>query len=143
MNISDIAKKTDLSTKTIRFYEDKGIISSPQRASNGYRRYNESHIAELNLIRRARLVGFTLDEAKALLGLSRDPQRKSADVKEKALEKLVEIDHKIAELQQMKHTLETLTNQCPGNEGAVCPIIEGLQNPLFASSSCCDKKHLD
>ncbi|OAN18688.1 heavy metal-responsive transcriptional regulator [Photobacterium jeanii] len=140
MNISEIAKQTDLTTKTIRFYEDKGIISAPQRASNGYRRYNQTHVAELNLIRRSRMVGFNLEECKALLALSRDPERKSADVKEKAQEKLAEIDHKIAELQHMKLTLETLTEQCPGNEGSACPIIEGLQGDSF-QSSCCKKSH--
>lgn len=126
MNISEVAKKTGLTTKTIRFYEDKGIISSPLRASNGYRHYSETNIDELQLIRRSRLVGFTLDECRELLAFSRDPLRKSADVKAKAEQKLSEIDDKIAELLEMKNTLEALTKQCPGNDNASCPIIEGL-----------------
>ncbi|CAG21195.1 hypothetical SoxR, transcriptional regulators [Photobacterium profundum SS9] len=126
MNISNVATKTGLTTKTIRFYEGKGIITVPERSSNGYRLYGEKHVAELNLIRRSRLVGFSLEECGELLALSRDPKRKSADVKLKAQEKLIEIDHKIEELLKMKKTLETLTKQCPGNEGAACPIIEGL-----------------
>ncbi|HIF9543512.1 TPA: Cu(I)-responsive transcriptional regulator [Photobacterium damselae] len=128
MNISDIAKKTDLTTKTIRFYEDKGIITPPMRADNGYRYYNDGHLAELLLIKRSRLVGFSLEECRELLALSRDPNRRSADVKQKAIAKLKDIDYKISELIQMKHTLETLTKQCPGNEHSCCPIIEGLSN---------------
>ncbi|MGF1716949.1 Cu(I)-responsive transcriptional regulator [Photobacterium chitinilyticum] len=126
MNISDVAKQTGLTAKTIRFYEDKGIITAPSRASNGYRRYSQNNINELQLIRRSRLVGFTLDECRDLLDFSRDPQRRSADVKAKAEKKLTDIDDKIAELIEMKATLEALTKQCPGNDSAQCPIIEGL-----------------
>ncbi|PSW13942.1 Cu(I)-responsive transcriptional regulator [Photobacterium sanctipauli] len=126
MNISEVAKLTGLTAKTIRFYEDKCVISPPFRAENGYRQYSEKHIDELHLIRRSRLVGFTLDESKELLDFSRDPKRRSADVKAKAEQKLVEIDEKIKELLEMKQTLEVLTKQCPGDEGANCPIIEGL-----------------
>lgn len=126
MNISDIAQLTGLTTKTIRFYEEKGVISPPCRAANGYRQYHAKHVDELHLIRRSRLVGFTLDESRELLAFSRDPDRRSADVKLKAEQKLLEIDEKINELQQMKQTLEALTKQCPGDEGACCPIIEGL-----------------
>ncbi len=94
VNISDVAKQTGLTAKTIRFYEAKGIITAPSRASNGYRRYSQNNINELQLIRRSRLVGFTLDECRDLLDFSRDPQRRSADVKAKAEQKLTEIDDK-------------------------------------------------
>ncbi|MGF1703640.1 Cu(I)-responsive transcriptional regulator [Photobacterium makurazakiensis] len=126
MNISEVAKLTGLTAKTIRFYEDKEAISPPSRAENGYRQYSQKHVDELHLIRRSRLVGFTLDESRELLDFSRDPKRRSADVKVKAEQKILEIDEKINELRQMKQTLEVLTKQCPGDEGAECPIIEGL-----------------
>ncbi|KLV09307.1 transcriptional regulator [Photobacterium aquae] len=126
MNISEVAQLTGLTAKTIRFYEDKGIISPPQRAANGYRLYGDRHVNELLLVRRSRLVGFTLDESRELLAFSRDPQRRSADVKAKAEQKLHEIDAKINELVEMKQTLATLVNLCPGDDGAECPIIEGL-----------------
>ncbi|MEJ2762813.1 Cu(I)-responsive transcriptional regulator [Photobacterium sp. MCCC 1A19761] len=126
MNISEVAAKTGLNTKTIRFYEEKGVITPPSRASNGYRRYGDRQQNELLLIRRARLVGFSLDECRELLAFSRDPARRSADVKAKAEQKLAEIDGKIQELLEMKATLTTLTEQCPGDSGAQCPIIEGL-----------------
>lgn len=126
MNISEIAKQTGLTAKTIRFYEDKQLITNPQRKTNGYRSYGDKQLAELLLIKRSRMVGFSLDECRELLALSCDPERKSADVKKKAQAKLEEIDHKISELLQMKHTLEALTKQCPGNDHSRCPIIEGL-----------------
>ncbi|KLV05345.1 MULTISPECIES: Cu(I)-responsive transcriptional regulator [Photobacterium] len=126
MNISEVAQRTGLTTKTIRFYEDKGVISPPLRAENGYRQYSRRHLDELLLIRRSRLVGFTLEESRELLEFSRDPHRRSADVKAKAEQKLLEIDGKIRELLEMKQTLEALTKQCPGDEGARCPIIDGL-----------------
>ncbi|WP_434359364.1 Cu(I)-responsive transcriptional regulator [Parasalinivibrio latis] len=138
MKINDVAKQTGLSSKTIRFYEGKGIISEPARQDNGYRLYGQKHINELMLIKRARLVGFSLEESGELLALSRDPSRRSADVKEKAISKLQEIEEKISELQAMKTTLEALTSSCPGDDGAQCPIIEALSSDeLVTGTGCC------
>ncbi len=94
MKIQQVAEKTGLTSKTIRFYEQKGLITPPHRADNGYRDYSKQHVSELQMIRRARLVGFTLDESADLLALSRDPSLRSADVKARAESKLVEIDEK-------------------------------------------------
>ncbi len=126
INISEVAEKTGLTAKTIRFYEAKGVISPAPRGANGYRYYNQNHIAELLLIKRSRMIGFSLDECRELLALSTDTGRQSRDVKEKAQQKLKEIDNKINELLQMKKTLEALTAQCPGDKTAKCPILEGL-----------------
>ncbi len=126
MNISDVASRTGLTTKTIRFYEQRGLISAPERAANGYRFYKDNQVAELLLIKRAKLIGFSLEESRALLALSRDPKRSSAEVKQHALGKLAEIDEKIAELEAMKMTLGALTQQCPGDNSAQCPILHAL-----------------
>ncbi|TCP93512.1 MerR family transcriptional regulator [Cricetibacter osteomyelitidis] len=126
MNIAEIAKQTELSAKTIRFYEEKGLITPPDRAANGYRQYNQSHINELNLLHQARLVGFSLPEAKDLMELYRDPHRRSADVKKRTLEKIAEIDRQIEKLKTMKQQLIELADQCPGDESCCCPIINGL-----------------
>ncbi|WP_325893558.1 Cu(I)-responsive transcriptional regulator [Grimontia sp. NTOU-MAR1] len=128
MKINEIAKATGLTPKTIRFYEQKGIISEPARLENGYRAYGQKHINELQMIRRSRLVGFSLEECQTLLGMSRNPNRRSADVKQKALEKIAEIDDKIKELQAMKKSLKSLASTCPGNDSACCPIIEALSS---------------
>jgi MerR family copper efflux transcriptional regulator len=75
MKISDVAKKTGLTSKAIRFYEEKKLVTAPLRTENGYRSYTAKHIEELMLLRQARQVGFTLDECRELLTLFHDPAR--------------------------------------------------------------------
>ncbi|MBH3016750.1 Cu(I)-responsive transcriptional regulator [Serratia ureilytica] len=126
MNISDVAKKTGLTSKTIRFYEEKALITSPIRSDNGYRHYSAKHVDELTLLRQARQVGFNLDECRELVALFNDPARHSADVKARTLQKVAEIEKHISELGNMRQRLLTLAEQCPGDEGAECPIINNL-----------------
>ncbi|ALE94810.1 MULTISPECIES: Cu(I)-responsive transcriptional regulator [Serratia] len=126
MNISDVAKKTGLTSKTIRFYEEKALITAPIRSDNGYRHYSARHVEELTLLRQARQVGFNLDECRELVALFNDPARHSADVKARTLQKVAEIDRHISELGEMRQRLVTLADQCPGDEGAECPIINNL-----------------
>ncbi|PVZ87300.1 Cu(I)-responsive transcriptional regulator [Serratia sp. S1B] len=126
MNISDVAKKTGLTSKAIRFYEEKGLVTAPIRTDNGYRSYSTKHIEELTLLRQARLVGFTLDECRELVTLFNDPARHSADVKARTLQKVADIERHIGELEEMRQRLLALAEQCPGNEGADCPIINNL-----------------
>jgi MerR family copper efflux transcriptional regulator len=126
MNISDVAKKTGLTSKAIRFYEEKGLVTAPIRTDNGYRSYSAKHIDELTLLRQARQVGFNLDECRELVALFNDPARHSADVKARTLQKVAEIEKHIGELGEMRQRLLTLAEQCPGDEGADCPIINNL-----------------
>ena len=126
MNISDVAKKTGLTSKTIRFYEEKALITAPIRSDNGYRHYSARHVEELTLLRQARQVGFNLDECRELVALFNDPARHSADVKARTLQKVAEIDRHISELGEMRQRLVTLADQCPGDDGAECPIINNL-----------------
>ncbi len=95
MNISDVAKKTGLTSKAIRFYEEKGLVTPPLRSENGYRSYTKLHIDELTLLRQARQVGFNLEECGELVNLFNDPKRHSADVKKRTLEKVAEIERHI------------------------------------------------
>lgn len=139
MKINEVARITGLTPKTIRFYEQKGIITEPYRRDNGYREYAELHINELQMIKRSRLVGFSLDECKVLLDMSQDPLRRSADVKQKVRCKIVEIDEQINELKQMKATLKSLMHACPGDDNANCPIIDALSFPLSPTSGGCKK----
>lgn len=126
MNISDVAKKTGLTSKTIRFYEEKALITAPIRSDNGYRHYSARHVEELTLLRQARQVGFNLDECRELVALFNDPARHSADVKARTLQKVAEIERHISELGEMRQRLLMLAEQCPGDEGAECPIINNL-----------------
>ncbi|MDR3432586.1 MAG: Cu(I)-responsive transcriptional regulator [Rouxiella aceris] len=130
MNISDVAKKTGLTSKAIRFYEEKGLVTAPMRSDNGYRSYAPRHIEELTLLRQARQVGFTLDECQELVALFNNPQRHSADVKARTLQKAQEIALHIEELKTMRERLLALAEACPGDDGAFCPIIDNL-------SGCC------
>lgn len=132
MNISDVAKKTGLTSKTIRFYEEKALITAPIRSDNGYRHYSARHVEELTLLRQARQVGFNLDECRELVALFNDPARHSADVKARTLQKVAEIERHISELGDMRQRLLGLAEQCPGDEGAECPIINNL-------AGCCQR----
>lgn len=144
MNISDVAKQTGLTAKTLRFYEDKGLVM-PMRQDNGYRFYNAKHVEELTLLRQARQVGFTLEECAELLALFRNPARHSADVKAKTEQKIAQLEQQIADLQQMRTTLHALVEACPGNEEADCPIISGLSGACHATAphveTTCKKAH--
>ncbi|CAM2949272.1 MULTISPECIES: Cu(I)-responsive transcriptional regulator [Vibrio] len=126
MNIGSVAKLTGLSSKSIRLYEDKGVISSPNRSEAGYREYSEQHIQELNLVSRAKNAGFSLAECKEFVELAHNPERKSREVKAKAQEKLKEVEVKIRQLKEIEKQLKSWVNACPGDEGSDCPIIEDL-----------------
>lgn len=128
VNISQVSKLTQLSAKSIRLYEEKGLISPPQRSDNGYRRYTQRHIDQLTMVVRAKRVGFTLDECKTLVNLADDPNTTSADVKKRAEEKLKEVTLKWQELTLIKKQLEDWVHACPGDAGHHCPIIDDLKS---------------
>lgn len=128
MNISQVAKATQLSSKSIRLYEEKGLISTPLRSVNGYRQYSHSHIEELLVIARAKRVGFTLEECKALVHLANNSETTSAEVKRRAEEKLAEVKIKLAELTVIKTQLEKWVADCPGDSGNACPIMDDLKS---------------
>ncbi|WJY14008.1 Cu(I)-responsive transcriptional regulator [Pectobacteriaceae bacterium CE90] len=130
MNISDVAKKTSLSSKTIRFYEEKGLLTAPLRCENGYRSYDAHHVEELTLLRQARQVGFSLEECRELVTLFNDPMRHSADVKARTLQKVRDIEAQIEELKHMRQRLMAMADECPGDNNAECPIMSHL-------SGCC------
>ncbi|WP_394247519.1 Cu(I)-responsive transcriptional regulator [Vibrio profundi] len=126
MNISEVVELTQLSAKSIRLYEDKGVISSPLRSVNGYRIYGPKQLKELSVVARARRAGFSLDECRALVELADNPCRESAAVKAKAQKKLDEVNKKIADLMSIKSTLEEWVEKCPGDSSSDCPIIDSL-----------------
>ncbi|EXU75367.1 MULTISPECIES: Cu(I)-responsive transcriptional regulator [Erwinia] len=126
MNISDVARKTGLTAKAIRFYEQKGLVTPPLRSENGYRSYTAKHLEELTLLRQARQVGFNLEECREMVLLFNNPRRHSADVKVRTLKKVAEIEAHIQELTLMRQRLLALAESCPGDESADCPIINQL-----------------
>ena len=129
MNIGHTAERTGLPAKTIRYYEEIGLVR-PQRAANGYRDYGEADLHRLGFLQRARSLGFTIDECRLLLSLYDDTHRASADVKAIAVAKIGEIDRKIAELKSLKSTLGTLADHCHGDDRPDCPIINDLAGKM-------------
>ncbi len=125
MSIGTVAAKSGLPAKTIRYYEDIGLLTPPRR-DNGYRSYREQELHKLKFLHRARSLGFTIDEFRQLLSLYEDESRASSDVKALARQHLKEVDAKILELQGMKSTLETLNKSCRGDHRPDCPIIDDL-----------------
>jgi Cu(I)-responsive transcriptional regulator len=126
VNIGEAAKRSGLPTKTIRFYEDIGLVRAAGRDPNGYRRYTGHEVNLLRFVHRARSLGFTVEECRELLALYGDRGRASADVKAIALARIRDIERKIEELQVMKATLEHLAERCHGDERPECPILADL-----------------
>ncbi len=125
MNIGTVSRVSGLPAKTIRYYEDIGLLK-PDRAENGYRDYTTADMHRLHFLRRARSLGFTVEECRQLLSLYSDKARESADVKAIAKARLHDMDRKIAELTSLRNTLRHLVENCHGDSRPDCPIIEGL-----------------
>ncbi|KIC46741.1 transcriptional regulator [Ruegeria sp. ANG-S4] len=125
MNIGDVAENTGLPAKTIRYYEDIGLIK-PMRDGNGYRRFRDQDVHKLNFLGRARALGFTIEDCRTLLALYEDETRASADVKRVAREHLTQIEAKIADLNAMRGTLSHLIDACAGDDRPDCPILKDL-----------------
>lgn len=125
MNIGQAADRTGLPAKTIRYYEEIGLVQADRRA-NGYRDYGETEIEKLRFVGHARNLGFTIEECRGLLDLYEDKGRASADVKSIAKEHLADIDRKIEELNAMRSTLARLVKACRGDNRPDCPILENL-----------------
>lgn len=125
MNIGDVATLSGLPAKTIRYYEDIGLVK-PLRSSNGYRTFRESDAHKLAFLGRARALGFSIEDCRNLMALYEDDQRASAEVKEIAEDHLERIDHKIAELKEMRATLAHLVDACAGDHRPDCPILADL-----------------
>ena len=126
MNIGDVAERSGLPPKTIRYYEDIGLVT-PQRSSNGYRSFRESDLHKLTFLGRARSLGFSIEDCRALLALYEDETRASGDVKRIAKEHLTRIDRKIEELSAMRSTLSHLVHACAGDDRPNCPILKELE----------------
>jgi Cu(I)-responsive transcriptional regulator len=126
MNISEAAQRCNLPAKTLRYYEDIGLVVPSGRRSNGYRDYDEGDVHRLGFVQRARSLGFSVEQCRELLALYNDPTRASADVKAVATEHVVLIEEKIEELQAMKRTLGHLIERCHGDHRPECPILDEL-----------------
>jgi Cu(I)-responsive transcriptional regulator len=123
MRIGTVAERSGVPAKTIRYYEEVGLIGAADRTASGYRDYDHN---DVETIQRARSLGFSVNEVASLLALWRDRQRASAQVKKLASDHVARIDLKIAELQSMRDTLVDLIERCHGDHRPDCPILKDL-----------------
>lgn len=132
MNIGDVAKAAGVPAKTIRYYEDIGLIR-PLRSGNGYRTFRETDLHKLAFLGRARALGFSIADCRNLLALYEDDTRSSGEVKQIARGHLKEIEQKIRDLTEMRQTLASLVDACAGDHRPDCPILESLSDPKLQS----------
>ena len=126
MNIGQAAKISGLTVKTVRYYDNIGLVKAYQNSENQYRVYSKNDIATLQFIGRARRFGFSIEECRELLSLYQDKNRPSREVKELTLEKLAKIDNKLDELRNLRNQLYHLSKSCSGDDRPDCPILDAL-----------------
>jgi Cu(I)-responsive transcriptional regulator len=125
MNVGAAARRSGLPAKTVRYYEEIGLIR-PERAGNGYRSYSHDDVHRLAFLARARKLGFSIDDCRQLMALYQDRSRASQDVRAIATAHVTAIEEKIRELQSMRATLQKLVHACHGDERPNCPILEEM-----------------
>ncbi|WP_307727504.1 MULTISPECIES: Cu(I)-responsive transcriptional regulator [unclassified Massilia] len=126
LNIGDAARASGVSAKMIRHYESIGLIGAARRTEAGYRVYTGQDVRVLQFVHRGRALGFSLDQIRDLLALWQDKGRASADVRALAQTHIDELNRKIAEMEAMRRTLESLAASCHGDARSDCPILDDL-----------------
>lgn len=126
ITIGKLAEATGTKVETIRYYEQIGILEEPARTSGNYRAYSPDHLARLSFIRRARDLGFTLDEVRALIGLADRKGQSCRDVDTIARAHLADVDRKIADLKALKRQLTKVVDSCGRGVVDDCKILEAL-----------------
>lgn len=129
MNIGQAAAASGITAKMIRYYESIALIPPGRRSDAGYRIYSDDDLHVLRFVKRARSLGFSLEQIGELLSLWQNKARASADVKTIALGHVAELNQRIAELTDMRDTLQTLAGCCHGNDRPDCPILQSLAAP--------------
>jgi MerR family transcriptional regulator, copper efflux regulator len=125
-NIGEAATRSGLSAKMVRYYESLGLLPKIGRTDSGYRQYTDKEVHTLRFIRRARDLGFSMSEISELLKLWQDRRRASANVKKIAMAHVDDLNRRIKEMAEMKHTLERLAQCCHGDHRPDCPILDEL-----------------
>ena len=129
--IGAVARGAGVGIDTIRYYEREGLLPAPRRRASGYRDYDRGAIDRLKFIRRAKALGFTLEDIRELLSLSVDHERGVRNVKQRAEERLAKLLRRIRELQRMQRGLKHLIEACPGHgDPNACPILHALTEDI-------------
>jgi Cu(I)-responsive transcriptional regulator len=132
MSIGEAAQAAGVTAKMIRHYEGLGLIAEASRTDAGYRQYTERDVTVLHFIRQSRSMGFSIKQIAQLLGMWADTNRQSREVKDLAREHIAELDRKMAEMAQMKASLERIAAGCQGDDQAHCPILSQLSGDAAA-----------
>jgi len=129
LTIGELAEQAGVGVETIRFYEREGLLAEPPRAPSGHRQYPERELTRLLFIRRAKELGFTLAETRELLELRATRGARCGRVKQRAEEKIADIERRVRTLQRMKRVLRKLHAACDGEQVPIadCPILEALE----------------
>jgi len=125
-NIGEAARRSGVSAKMVRHYESLGLLPAVQRTDAGYRQYGDSEVHTLRFIRRARDLGFSMDEIAQLLKLWQNRRRSSAEVRRIASRHIEDLSRKLAEMEAMRRTLQHLVHCCHGDDRPDCPILDEL-----------------
>ena len=144
-SIGALPRQSEVAIDTIRFYEREGLLPAPGRRASGYREYDGDAVARVRFIRRAKDLGFTLDEIRELLALETDRDNGVEGVKRRASQRLQELNERIRQLTAMRDALAQLVDECPGcGEPQSCPILSTLHGeqaqedvPAASVRSCC------
>lgn len=128
--IGALSGRTGVNIETARYYEKIGLVPPPARTEGGHRAYEEAHVARLTFIRRARELGFTLDEVRSLLRLVDGGHAHTcSDVQAVAVAHLEDVRKKIRDLKRLERTLGGIVSRCEGGTVPECPIVEALFKP--------------
>ena len=135
LKIGEVAKQSEVGIETIRYYEREGLLSEPQRRPSGYRQYDQSVVARLQFIRRTKELGFKLGEIKELLALWFDAETRCEHIRQRAEQKVLDIDDKIRSLQKMKRSLKKVIGECETRDSlGDCPLLEGIDHGVRGSA---------
>ena len=126
LTIGQASARSGLPAKTIRFYEEIGLVEPAHRRDNGYRDYGVNDVENLRFINRARKLGFPLKDIGNLLTLWHDSNRSSAEVKKLAESHIAALDDRIEEMMTVRRVLQDLSHRCHGDDRPECPIIDDL-----------------
>ncbi|ART56544.1 Cu(I)-responsive transcriptional regulator [Acidovorax carolinensis] len=124
--IGEAARRAGVSARMVRHYESLGLLPPVGRTDSGYRQYTEADVHALRFVGRARTLGFSMEEIRELLGLWQDKSRASGNVKRIAQAHIDDLGERIAAMQAMQRTLQTLVSCCQGNDRPNCPILDDL-----------------
>ncbi len=141
MNIGQASNASGVSAKMIRYYESIDLIPRSARRESGYRDYGPGDVHRLGFIRRARDLGFSIEQIRDLLRLWSDGHRSSAEVKAIALQHVAELKQRARHLNEMAEALKHLASACEGNSRPECPIIKGLEGTIPLDLHCHDSAH--